>query len=247
VGKLYRPFSIYIARLCETLGVIDLPAVASADDVLSQPTRAQLFALLGELKRPAGTVELAERLGLHPNGVRLHLARLEQAGLVERLRARQARGRPADAWTMAPEARPGGEAPRAYRDLGRWLARAMRSRTRGVRAVEATGRQIGRELAPRGAPADPDALETVLVTLGFQPEVKLREGDRLTLCMCNCPYRDAVRENQPVVCALHKGITRGLLDALDPNATLAGFVPHDPDEAGCVIELRGLTPAPAAK
>jgi predicted ArsR family transcriptional regulator len=227
--------------------VIDLPAVASADDVLSQPTRARLFALLGELKRPAGTAELADRLELHPNGVRLHLERLEQAGLVARARARQARGRPPDAWTIASDARPGGEAPRAYQDLGRWLARAMRSRSGGLRSVEATGRQIGRELAPRGAPAGPDALETALVALGFQPAVTLREGDRLTFCLRNCPYRDAVLENQPVVCTLHKGITRGLLDVLDPNVRLAGFVPHELGEVGCLIELRGLTPAPAAQ
>jgi predicted ArsR family transcriptional regulator len=227
--------------------MLDLSAVASADDVLSQPTRTRLFALLGELKRPAGTAELADCLGLHPNGVRLHLERLERAGLVARTRARQARGRPPDAWTIAPDARPGGEAPRAYQDLGRWLARAMRSRSGGLRSVEATGRQIGRELAPHGAQLDPDALESVLVTLGFQPSVTLREGGRLTFCLRNCPYRDVVRENQPVVCTLHKGITRGLLDVLDPNAKLAGFVPHDPDEAGCLIELRRLTPAPAAK
>ena len=227
--------------------MLDLPAVASPEDVLSQPTRARLFALLGELKRAAGTAELAERLALHPNGVRLHLERLEQAGLVARARVRHAPGRPPDAWTIAPDARPGGQPPRAYRDLGRWLARAMRARTGGLRSVEATGRQIGRELAPAGAQPDPGALETVLAALGFQPVVTLRAGDRLTFCLRNCPYRDVVGENQPVVCTLHKGVTRGLLDVLHPDAKLAGFVPHDPDEAGCLIELRGLTPAPTAK
>jgi predicted ArsR family transcriptional regulator len=227
--------------------VIDLPTAASADDALSQPTRTRLFALLGELKRPAGTAELADCLELHPNGVRLHLERLEQAGLVARARAHQARGRPPDAWTIAPDARPGGEAPRAYQDLGRWLARAMRSRPLGLRSIEATGRQIGREIAPRDTRLDPAALETVLATLGFQPAATVRDGDRLSLCLHNCPYRDAVRENQPAVCTLHKGITRGLLDVLDPNAKLTGFVPHDPDNADCTIELHGLTPAPAAK
>jgi len=72
--------------------------------VLSQPTRRGLFALLNELKRPAGTAELADRLELHPNGVRRHLERLERAGLVARVRAHQARGRPRDAWTIAPDA-----------------------------------------------------------------------------------------------------------------------------------------------
>lgn len=214
--------------------------IADPDDALSQPTRARLFALLSELKRPAGTAELAERLELHPNGVRVHLERLEQQGLVERARVRQHRGRPPDAWTIAPDAQPGGRAPHAYQDLGRWLARALRSRRGGLRGMEATGREIGRELAPREVHRDADALETTLTALGFQPTVKPGEGDRLTICLGNCPYRDAVRENQPAICALHRGITRGLLDVLEPQAKLTGFVPHDPDQAGCQIELRGV-------
>jgi predicted ArsR family transcriptional regulator len=221
------------------MAVIDLPVIADPADPLSHPTRARLFALLSELKRAAGTAELADRLELHPNGVRRHLERLEQQGLIERARVRQRRGRPPDAWTVAPEARPGGRAPRAYQDLGRWLARALRAGG-GRRGIEATGREIGRELAPKNPDRDPDALETTLTALGFQPTIEQREDDLLTVCLGNCPYRDAVRENQPAICALHRGITRGLLDLLEPQAKLTAFVPHDPDEAGCVIELRGL-------
>jgi predicted ArsR family transcriptional regulator len=173
--------------------------------------------------------------------VRIHLERLEQAELVARARPRRPRGRPPDAWTIAPDARPGGQAPNAYQDLGRWLARATRSRPGGLGGIEQTGRQIGRELAPHGAAANTDAFATSLTALGFQPTVKLREGDRVTFCLGNCPYRDAVHENQPAICALHQGITRGLLDVLHPEAKLAGFVPHDPDEAGCLIELRGVS------
>jgi predicted ArsR family transcriptional regulator len=227
--------------------VIDLPVIADPDDALSQPTRARLFALLSELRRPAGTAELAERLELHPNGVRLHLERLAEQGLVERARARSRRGRPPDAWTIAPDAQPGGRAPHAYQDLGRWLARALRARPGGLRGLESTGREIGRELAPKDSTGDPDALETALSALGFQPTIEHHEGDRLTICLGNCPYRDAVRENQPAICALHRGITRGLLDVLEPKSKLAAFVPHDPDRAGCVIELRGLPAATTTK
>jgi len=56
-----------------------------------------------------------------------------------------------------------------------------------------------------------------------------------------------VRKNQPTICTLHKGITRGLLDVLHPDVKLAGFVPRDPDEAGCLIELRGLSSRAVAK
>lgn len=222
---------------------VDAPFAIAPDDVLAQPTRAGLFALLGELKRPVGTVELAQRLDLHPNGVRIHLERMAQAGLVERARDRQPRGRPRDAWTIAPGAQPGGEAPSAYQDLGRWLARAIRSPRGGLRGIEETGREIGREIAPTGTAADPEAFNTSLSALGFKPTVERHDGERVTFCLGNCPYRDAVRENQPAVCALHKGITRGLLDVLHPDVKLAGFVPHDPDQAGCLIELRGLDAA----
>lgn len=236
MGSLDFPKSEWIKCLA-----MDAPFAKSPDDVLAQPTRSRLFALLAELKRPAGTVELAERLDLHPNGVRIHLERMEQAGLVERARVRHQRGRPPDAWTIAADARPGGSAPRAYQDLGRWLARALRSRQRGLRSIEETGRQIGRELAPEGTASNAAGIEAALTALGFQPTAKLHEDHGVTFCLGNCPYRDAVRENQPAICALHKGITRGLLDVLAPEATLAGFVPRDPDEAGCTIELRGLS------
>lgn len=39
---------------------------------------------------------------------------------------------------------------------------------------------------------------------------------------------------------MHRGMTRGLLDVLDPAAKLADFVPQDPDSAGCPLELSGV-------
>ena len=58
----------------------------------------------------------------------------------------------------------------------------------------------------------------------------------------NCPYRDAVAENQPVVCALHRGMTSGLLERLDRKARLTGFLPKDPYRAGCFVDVK-LAPA----
>jgi predicted ArsR family transcriptional regulator len=219
--------------------MLDATESQSAGDVLLLPTRASLFALLVELRRAAGTAELAQRLSLHPNGVRTHLERREEAGLVVRARVRQRRGRPSDAWMIAPGARPGGAPPRAYKDLGRWLARCIGRRATGPGGLERTGREIGRELAPTDAAPGLDAVERALTALGFAPRIAARDGDKLTMCLSNCPYRDVVRENQPAICALHKGITRGLLDVLAPQAKLSAFVPHDPDDANCVIELSG--------
>src|SRR4051794_23325011 len=102
---------------------MDLPA--RPDDALAQPTRARLFTALSELRRPAGTAELAERFALNPNGVRVHLERLREAGLVARDRTRRGRGRPRDMWSIAPDAHPGGDPPSAYLDLSRWLVGAL--------------------------------------------------------------------------------------------------------------------------
>lgn len=226
------------ARLCKLCGVVDLPSKLAPGDVLAQPTRARLFALLSELRHPGETVELAECLGLHPNGVRVHLERMESAGLVVRGRMPQARGRPRDAWTLAAGARPGGQAPHAYADLGRWLARAVPARPRLLRDVQAAGREIGRELAPGAEPIDGrDALQSALTALGFEPRLTQQDDARTTLCLGNCPYRDAVHENQALICTLHRGITIGLLDVLERDARLTDFVPHDPDTAGCTIEI----------
>jgi predicted ArsR family transcriptional regulator len=143
-------------------------------------------------------------------------------------------------WSIAPSARPGGEPPSAYADLGRWLASVIKPGKTSLRGVEATGREIGRSLAPEGgAEAPEDQMHASLVALGFQPEREVDPSGALTYRLCNCPYRDVARENQQIVCTLHRGVTRGLLDAIAPKTELAGFVPLDPDTAGCLIELRG--------
>lgn len=217
-------------------------------DVLAQPTRAKLFALLNELRRPVSTEELAEHVGLHPNGVRTHLERLHEVGLVSRERERLARGRPRDTWAISPEAQPGGDPPTGYAELSRWLVRSLVSGSTHVRDVEATGRQIGRELALADADGSAEQrMQGVLVALGFQPEREPAAGDRLTYRLRNCPYREAVRERQSLVCGLHRGLTRGMLDVLDPKTKLVGFVPKDPDDAGCLIELRGRMAAEAVQ
>jgi predicted ArsR family transcriptional regulator len=116
-----------------------------------------------------------------------------------------------------------------------------------VRDVEATGRQIGRELVPQSTGTSPEErIYSVLVAMGFQPRRRLDQAGKLTYCLDNCPYRAAVRERQSVVCGLHRGLTRGLLDEIDPKTKLSAFVPKDPDAAGCEITLRGPLASEAA-
>lgn len=206
-------------------------------DPLSQPTRARLFELLSSKRRPAGTEELAADLGLHVNGVRRHLERLLEAGLVERRRTTAGPGRPRDEWSVASDARPRGTEPEAYADLAKWLARHLAREGEELREVERTGRQIGRELAPDAGRGELDEqVGRAFAAMGFSPEVASGPGG-FTCRLQNCPYRESVRENPDAICMLHRGITQGLLDALEPDAELTRFEPRDPVEAGCVVEV----------
>lgn len=212
---------------------MDLPL--PAEGALAQPTRAQIFSYLVEKRAPAGTDEVAGRFGLHVNGVRRHLERLEEDGFVERSRVSVGQGRPRDSWSVSPDAQPGGVAPRAYAELAVWLARAIPATRNRLREVERTGREIGTGLAPAGAEDTALGLRDALAALGFEPALEVTD-DGFRCRLGNCPYADSVDANQPVVCTLHRGMTAGILAALDPDARLTGFEPLDPDTAGCRIE-----------
>jgi predicted ArsR family transcriptional regulator len=213
------------------------------DDVLALPIRARLFEALADLRRRATTDELAELVNRHPNTVRVQLQRLADAGLLECRRVRRPQGRPRHEWAIAPDGQPTGEAPQAYGQLGRWLARVIGAGHPDLGEIQRAARRIGHELAPRPSGSVTESMRDALAALGFKPRTELQGITGVRYVLQNCPYRDAVRENQPVICTLHKGITEGLLDKLDPSARLTDFVPRDPYAAGCLIEVEGVTPS----
>jgi predicted ArsR family transcriptional regulator len=223
---------------------MDLP---DHSNLLAQRTRGRLFATLKELRRSASTEELAGELGLHVNGVRRQLERMHEGGLLERRRTTHGRGRPRDEWSIASGANPSGGCPEAYADLAGWLTRSIPAGGGKLRQVEKTGREIGRELAPPATEDLSESFHQVLSALGFQPDIEVGGDGQLRCSLGNCPYRSAVRENPEVICTLHKGITQGLLDELDPAGRLTRFEPHDPDRAGCVVEVSGAERVKATK
>jgi predicted ArsR family transcriptional regulator len=215
---------------------VDLPT-GIREEALAQPTRARIFAYLVERRSAASTGEIAQALDLHPNGVRRHLDRLAAAGLLERGRHRGQRGRPSDRWSIAVSARPGGERPRSYANLARWLARAIPADPSREDEVERAGREIGREIAPTDFEDATESFRETISALGFEPVLDVKADGGFTCKLTNCPFRDSVRENPDIVCTLHRGMTAGLLSRLAPEAELAHFQPHDPERAGCTIDV----------
>jgi len=216
----------------------------ASNPALEQPTRARLFRLLCSIGETASTDELASRMGRHPNGIRLHLQRLQEAGLVTLDRQVRGRGRPRDVWSVDPSAKPDRPNPTAYADLSIWLAGVIGDGPVGLEGIESRGRAIGAEIArtDTGESEPRTRFREALGAMGFQPEPVDDGEGHVTYCLGNCPYRDVARESLKVVCGLHRGITEGFLAEVDPGADLTDFQPKNPDEAGCLVGVSFAAP-----
>src|SRR5205085_1278859 len=91
------------------------PTSLEVHKALADDTRYRLYRYLGLSGRPVSVRELSTRLSLHPNTVRPHLRRLEEAGLLTReIRKASGVGRPQTLYSAAEV--PSGEG-RDYRLL----------------------------------------------------------------------------------------------------------------------------------
>jgi predicted ArsR family transcriptional regulator len=183
--------------------------------------------------QPVGVAELARTCDVHQNTIRLHLARLVDAGLVvEQVEADRHPGRPGYRY------RPAGTDPEseaaAYRRLAGLLAYAVRS---GVGARD-TGRAAGAAEASHLAGADPmAAITTILATQGFAPELRDLEGDRVDVLLHACPFADAAADDPATICQLHLGLAEGAAQAIG-GLHVDGLRIADPHDAGCRVQLR---------
>lgn len=122
--------------------------------------------------------------------------------------------------------------------MARSLARAIPASRERLAEVEEAGVEMGRELVDEMGTMteDEDAVRAALDALGFAPQ-RSADGTVTRYILRTCPYAEAVRENPAVVCTLHKGVVRGVLERLRPDAELTGFEPRPPEIADCVVEI----------
>lgn len=208
---------------------------ALAHRALSNEVRLQLFSLISEAEGELDVAGMAASLKLHPNTIRSHLRRLEEAGLVRpEAESRTTRGRPRLLWWLGPTARDLTGGARDYQLLATILAGHVHVGTGDPAGLaESAGRAWGGYLAAGDRP-EPFALSSsgeaigmissLMERIGFEPSLEAN-GSSTKVLLHNCPFR-AVAERYPdVVCALHLGIMRGALE-----------------ETRSTIEARSLTP-----
>jgi predicted ArsR family transcriptional regulator len=210
---------------------------------LADPSRARILAELADAG-PLDARELAGRVGLHVNTVRVHLNALAEAGLVEsETQPPAGRGRPRVAYRAAAAA--GEVGARRYRLLAEMLtALVVRFGPAAAEQLEEIGEAWGHYLVEAPAPyaevGDGEAVERLLgllAEIGFEPKLEQR-GRKRRILMKPCPFLELARAHQDVICPLHLGLMRGALDELGARTRATKLEPFvEPDL--CVARLAG--------
>jgi predicted ArsR family transcriptional regulator len=200
------------------------------DDVtfgaLAVPSRRQLLQTLRASDAPLDVPALATATGLHPNTVRFHLDVLLRTGFVEEQSDRRGtRGRPRTVYTVTLP----GVHNTGYELLAEILVTHLDTVGDGV-AAEHAGRAWAKRLRPDDSalPQDLDATTTMILALftemGFDPEVVIA-GDMRRMMLRACPFWTLAEKHPGVVCALHLGLLRGLVEQATHATVEAGLTP----------------------
>jgi predicted ArsR family transcriptional regulator len=197
---------------------------------LADDTRYRLYRYVGLAGRPVSVREMSRRLSLHPNTLRPHLRRLEEAGLVAReLRKNAAVGRPQTLYSVRADVE---EDARDYR----LLAEILSGLVRGSRALEEArdlAKQWGAYLVAQGGPKpgvrlparrNLAILQEAMARAGFDPRFR-REDGSFEVTLRDCPFRDLADDHRDLVCTLHRGLIEGMVAGLKPPLSIREFKP----------------------
>jgi predicted ArsR family transcriptional regulator len=195
---------------------VDQLAVLKA---LGDETRYAMYEELARSTAAMSAQDLADRLGLHPNTVRLHLDRLREAGLVDVEPVHRGTvGRPQHLYFLAAGAPGLGFDPPAHALLAGLLAALAESvgadADDAVRTGTVWGREAGRRTRTQSCVR---ALEGELTRLGFEPALEPSpSGDDRTARVefLHCPFRELAEAYPELVCNLHRGLCEGVVDAV---------------------------------
>jgi predicted ArsR family transcriptional regulator len=209
-------------------------------------SRTRVLEVLQDSGTQLNVSDVAARVGLHTNTVRLHLDALVAAGLAEsEAEKRDLRGRPRTLY--AANANSANAGRRSYRLLAEILASSMAAQTSKPReAAVKAGQEWGRFLGEGPPPfkrVDADEATGRLVgaldTLGFSPEAVTRGRQRRVL-LHHCPFREVAKEYPEVACSIHLGLMNGLLAELDAPLEVDRLDPFV-EPALCVASLSRST------
>lgn len=212
--------------------LISEEARAARHRALADPSRLALLRVLEAAEAPLDIRALAEAVSLHVNTVRWHLGILIEAALVTEVRESSgARGRPRHGYRFVPGVL--NEHPGGFRLLADVLAEVL-SRGGDPATIAEVGRERGRTLVAKedfagvvpteGAKQAVATVVRLLELFGFQPQLRRERGGQ-RVDMRPCPFGDTAAKYTDVVCPLHLGLMRGMLDRFDTTVEATELEP----------------------
>jgi len=201
--------------------------VSAITNAFGDPTRRGIYLFARSTDRGVTAAQVAAQFGLHPNVARHHLDRLAAGGYlevaVERAEGSGA-GRPSKHYRASSDGLP--DVPVRTDDLlltllGRTLALVPREQAETV--AEEVGREYGATMAAgltgndlaagqRSLRSALAAIADALSAHGFAAHTDQR-NDQLRIVNNHCPFGDVAIEH-PVICAVDRGMVKGMLESL---------------------------------
>jgi predicted ArsR family transcriptional regulator len=209
---------------------------------LGDETRYATYRELATSTAPISAPELAERLDLHPNTVRLHLERLREAGLIDvEAVHRGTVGRPQHVYFLADGAPGLGFDPPAHALLAGLLAslaeRVGADPDDAAETGHAWGTEAGRRTRTRSCLR---ALEGELAQLGFEPARDAADGEyegSSRIEFLHCPFRELAEAYPELVCNLHRGLCEGVVDQVGGGRVEEFATLYDPEPCHVTVSV----------
>jgi predicted ArsR family transcriptional regulator len=206
-------------------------AVSAVTSAFGDPTRRDIYLFVRSGSGGATASEVAEHFNLHPNVARHHLEKLAGGGyLTVDLDRHTSAGRPSKRYLAANVATGLSFPPRRDELLATLLSRALEllEPDQAAAMADEVGYEYGRALAARMAPVTTGepainahrsvkaALAVVadaLTAHGFAAHTEKR-GRWSVIVAEQCPFGEAAQRYPHVVCAVDRGMIRGMLAGL---------------------------------
>ena len=222
------------------------PSPIGVHKALADDTRFRLYRYLRLSGRSVSVRELSARLSLHPNTLRPHLRRLEEAGLVRREARKGATvGRPQTMYSAVDRDGREGRDWRLLAEILAGLVTGARARERAASLAREWGQYLVIQGGPKPGTRLPArrnlaVLQEAMAEAGFDPRFRRGGKGSVEITLRDCPFRDLLEDHRELVCAIHRGLLEGMLGSLKPPLSLVQFEPMV-ERTVCRLLARGRT------